>query len=229
MAGDFRRGAAKATPRRTRSRSCVWWYLFGCLTGAFGVGLYWMSQGSGQLPPQIAAIPKAERPAPQQPHFQFEKILRETVVDSTDTGKPPPPPAPRPEPPPPPPAPATATPAVPPADAPKPEQAKPEKAKPPGTETYLLQVGSFKTPKEAEAMKAQMAMLGVSTRVQAVHLKDGKVWHRVTTGKLDSKKAMEQARAKLTKQGRDSIVIKLKPAVAAETRAPAHKPADRTP
>lgn len=204
MGGDFRRGAAKPTPRRTRSRSCVWWYLFGCLTGAFGVGLYWMNQVPGQLPPPVAAIPKTERPAPQQPHFQFEKILRETVVDSSDAGKPPPPPAPRPEPPPPTPTAPTA-PVVPPADAPKPEQAKA-----PGPETYILQVGSFKTPKEADAMKAQMAMLGVTTRVQAVRLKNGEVWHRVMTGHLDSKKAMEQARAKLKKHGKDAVAIKVK-------------------
>jgi cell division protein FtsN len=199
MAQDFRRGAAKITPRRTRSCNCVWWFLFGVLTGSFGVGLYWMTQEPGRIPAPVAAIPKIERPAPEQTKFQFEKILRETVVDSSDNGKPPPPPAPRPEPPPPPAA------EPPPADAPKPETAAPAAAG-----RSVLQVGSFKTAKEAESMKAQLALNGVSTRVQKVTLKNGQVWHRVMTGPLDGKKGLDQTRATLKKHGHDAVVIKVK-------------------
>lgn len=215
MALDYKRGAAKPTPRRTRPRSCVWWFLFGVIVGSFGVGLYWMTQTSGQVPPPVAALPKAERPAPQQPSFQFEKILRDTVVDSKDSGKPPPPPAPRPEPPP---APEQVEPPPPPvADPVKPETAKvkPEAAKKAAAAndeaaTYVLQIGSFKTAKDADTMKAQLAMLGVSTRVKPVTLKNGQIWHRVMTGPLSGKKQMEQTRAKLRKNGKEAVPIKLK-------------------
>ncbi len=220
MALDPRRGAAKPTPRRARPRSCVWWFLFGAILGSFGVGLYWMTQAPGQVPPPVAAaLPKTERPAPRQPSFQFEKILRETVVESKDTGKPPPPPAPRPEPPQP------VTPEPPAAGAPPPEAApgtpadtaKAEakakadaKAKAEAGGTYILQVGSFKTAKEADAMKAKLALRGVSTRVQTVTLKDGQVWHRVMTGQLDGKKSMESTRATLKKFGTEAVPVKLK-------------------
>ena len=208
MALDYKRGAAKPTPRRTRSRSCVWWFLFGVIVGSFGVGLYWMTQAPGQVPAPVAALPKAERPAPQQPSFQFEKILRDTVVDSKDSGKPPPPPAPRPEPPPPPPEQAEPTPTV--ADPAKAEAAKKEAAANDETATYVLQIGSFKTAKDADTMKAQLAMLGVSTRVKPVTLKNGETWHRVMTGPLSGKKAMEQTRTKLRKNGKEAVPIKLK-------------------
>jgi len=149
----------------------------------------------------VAAIPKTERPAPKEPSFQFENILRDTVVDIHDGGKPPPPPAPRPEPPPPPVEPTA------PAEAPK---ATPSPAVAPAGETYVIQVGSFKTAKDADHMKAQLAMLGVSVRVQAVKLKNGEVWHRVVTAPLEGKKAMEQTRATLQKHGKEAVPMKVK-------------------
>ncbi|HYN78582.1 MAG TPA: SPOR domain-containing protein [Lamprocystis sp. (in: g-proteobacteria)] len=208
MALDYKRGAAKPTPRRTRPRSCVWWFLFGVIIGSCGVGLYWMTQAPGQVPAPVAALPKAERPTPQQPNFQFEKILRDTVVDTKDSGKPPPPPAPRPEPPPPPEQEGPSPPPT--ADPAKPDATKKAAAANDETATYVLQIGSFKTAKDADNMKAQLAMLGVSTRVKPVKLKNGETWHRVMTGPLNGKKTMEQTRAKLKKNGKEAVPIKLK-------------------
>jgi cell division protein FtsN len=205
MVRDYRRGAAKVTPRRTRPRSCVWWFLLGTLTGSFGVGLYWMTQTRGPVTPPVAIAPKPERPAPQEPSFQFENILRDTVVDIKPDDKPLPPPAPRPEPPPPDEPDAPVKPSTPPADAPKKTTAAPA-----GSGTYVLQVGSFKTAKDADRMKAQLALLGVSTRVQPVTMKNGDIWHRVLTGPLDGKKAMEQTRAALQKHGKEAIPVKVK-------------------
>ncbi len=195
------RGASRAAPRRGRPRSCVWWFLFGALVGGFGVGSYWMKVAPELVPPPVAAIPKTERPAPPQPSFQFPNILRDTEVDIRDDGKPLPPPAARPEPPPKP----AAEPIEPGVDKPKAATAA---AAPAGT--YILQVGSFKTAKDAEHMKAQLAMLGVSTRVQSVTLKDGGVWHRVVTGPMDSKKAVEETRAALKQHGKGAMEIKVK-------------------
>jgi cell division protein FtsN len=213
MAQDFRRGAPKPTPRRTRPRSCVWWFLFGCLIGSFGVGLYWMTQVPGQAPAPVAATPKSERPAPAHPNFQFEKILRETVVDSSDVGKTPlPPPAPRPEPPPPPtaePSAAAPDPVKDPVKDPAKDPAKKEAAALAESGSYVLQIGSFKTAKDADNMKAQLAMLGVATRVKPAKLKNGEVWYRVTTGTLSGKKAMEQTRATLKKHGKEAVPIKV--------------------
>lgn len=192
------RPSNRVAPRR-RPRSCVWWFLFGTLVGGFGVGSYWMKVAPNVVPPPVAAIPKTERPAPPQPSFQFPTILKDTEVEIRDNGKPLPPPAARPEPPP----------------KPEAERApdKPAEDKPKAdasTGTFVLQLGSFKGEKDAEHLKAQLAMLGISTRVQSVTLKDGAVWHRVVTGHLEGKQALDEARAKLKKHGHDGVVIKVK-------------------
>jgi cell division protein FtsN len=162
-----------------------------------------MTVAPTQVLPQEAAIPKTERPTPPQPTFNFPNILKDTEVDIRDDGKPLPPPAPRPEPPKP--VVEPMEPAPPAADKPKASTAA---AAPVGT--YILQVGSFKTAKDAEHLKAQLAMLGVSTRVQSVTLKDGAVWHRVVTGPLKTKDALEETRSALKKHGKDAMQIKVK-------------------
>lgn len=225
MALDPRRGASRTVPRRQRPRSCVWWFLFGAILGSFGVGLYWMTQvPPGQIPSPLSALPKVERPAPSTPSFEYERLLKETVVDTKDKDKAPPP-APRPEPPPPPP-PEPEPPVEAPAPAAEPKPGTPEaakakaeakakadaeaKAKAAAGGSYVLQVGSFKSAKEADAIKARLALRGVQTRVNAVTLKDGQVWYRVATGRLEGKKAMETTRATLKKHGTEAVPIKLK-------------------
>jgi len=201
MAKDIRGlGGSRGAPRRNRPRSCVWWFLVGALFGSFGVGLYWMLEAPAQVPAPVAAIPKAERPAPPEPSFQFPGLLKDTVVD-TSAGKPPPPPAPRPEPPPQDPVPdpeAAADPA-----------ATLAAARPAPAGSYLLQVGSFKRAADAERMKAELALLGISTRVESVTINTGEVYHRVRTGPFQGKQAMEEARKALKRHGKDPMTIKV--------------------
>ena len=196
------RGASRAAPRRGRPRSCVWWFLFGALVGGFGVGSYWMKVAPELVPPPVAAIPKTERPAPRPSRASSSPIScrehggghpRRRQAAAAPGGSPG----------------AAAKPAAKPiepgVDKPKAATAA---AAPAGT--YILQVGSFKTAKDAEHMKAQLAMLGVSTPVQSVTLKDGGVWHRVVTGPMDSKKAVEETRAALKQHGKGAMEIKVK-------------------
>ena len=85
MAKDTRSlSGSRGAPRRNRPRSCVWWFLVGALFGSFGVGLYWMLEAPALVPAPVAAIPKAERPAPPEPSFQFPGLLKDTVVDTKD-------------------------------------------------------------------------------------------------------------------------------------------------
>ena len=198
------RGASRnnPVPRRHQTKSCVWWFLLGAMLGSFGVGLYWMMEAPEAVPAPVAAIPRVERPAPPAPDYRFEGILRDTEVD-TAAGPPPPPPAPRPEP-----IPeeelnpgaegievATAAPA-----------AETAPAAPSGS--YLLQVGSYGTAKDAERVKAELALLGISTRIETVTVK-GKVYHRVRTGPLDGKRAVEKMRADLKRHGKDAMAVKV--------------------
>lgn len=198
MARGDRRGATRNVPRRNRHGTCVWWFLLGAMLGSFGVGLYWMLEAPpGEVPPPVAAIPKVERPAPERPSFQFPDLLRETEVEIRKE-EPLPPPAPRPEPPKPP-------------EPTGPEQARipePPAAATPGT--YLLQVASFKSAADAERMKANLALKGVTSRVQSAKIKNGQTWYRVLTGPYSSKAAMQSAQTELKRGGNDSLPIKVK-------------------
>lgn len=200
MVGFTRRPApARSNARRHQRQSCVWWFLLGAMFGSFGVGLYWMMDAPNQVPPPVAAIPKAERPAPPAPSFEFPSILRDTEVDISE-GKPPPPPAPRPEPPPPP-------------AADVPVQAPPvaaQTAQPAPSGSYQLQVGSFRRKEDAERLKAELALLGISTRIESATIKDGQQFHRVRTGPLVGKQALEEARANLARHGKDTMQVKVK-------------------
>lgn len=202
MARDTRGpGGSRNVPRRKGPRSCVWSFLVGALLGSFGVGLYWMLEAPNQVPAPVAALPKTERPAPPQPSFQFPNLLRDTEVEIT-RGKPLPPPAPRPEPPPPNPPPGEPIAAEP--------AAKPAEAARPATPgSYLLQVGSFKRAADAERMKAELALLGISTRVESVTINGGEVYHRVRTGPFQGKQALEEARKTLKRHGKDSMEVKV--------------------
>ncbi|MGE5152430.1 MAG: SPOR domain-containing protein [Bdellovibrio bacteriovorus] len=202
MAKDMRGASgSRVAPRRNRPRSCVWSFLVGALFGGFGVGLYWMLESPGQVPAPVAALPKAERPAPLPPSFQFQSLLKDTVVD-TSLGKPLPPPAPRPEPPPPDPA------LQPPGMASTvPDGTQTARPAPPGS--YLLQVGSFKRAADAERVKAELALLGISTRVESVTMSSGEVYHRVRTGPYQGKQALEDARKTLKRHGKDTMAVKV--------------------
>lgn len=202
MARDTRRpSGSRGAPRRNRPRSCVWWFLVGGLLGSFCVGLYWMLAAPNQVPAPVAAIPKSERPAPPQPSFQFPNLLKDIEVE-IGRSKPLPPPAPRPEPPPKDAAPEQAGAASSPVSPPEP-------ASPAPSGSYLLQVGSFRRAADAERMKAQLALIGISTRVEAVTINGGQVYHRVRTGPFQGKRAMEEARKTLKRHGQDPMAIKV--------------------
>lgn len=204
MPRDYRRGAAprsSSTPlKRHQGRSCVWWFLFGALLGAAGASLYWTQQPSA---PEPAATPetRAQRPVPVQPSFQFPQLLRDTEVE-IDTGELPPP-APRPRPPVEPEAPPQAAEPAPP--APKPAPPSP----PSSGSSFVVQVGSFKRAADAERLRAELGMLGLSSHLQTVTLASGEVYHRVRIGPYGSKREAEEARARLKDSGKDGLTLPL--------------------
>lgn len=50
--------------------------------------------------------------------------------------------------------------------------------------TYIVQVASFRQRKQANAMRAQLALWGIQATVQTVNVDDGETWHRVRVGPL---------------------------------------------
>ncbi len=78
-----------------------------------------------------------------------------------------------------------------------------------GTDTgsYILQVGSFRENSDAEQMKARLALLGISARVQPVTV-NGATWHRVRVGPLNGARQADAMRNQLANNDIDSLVMK---------------------
>ena len=73
--------------------------------------------------------------------------------------------------------------------------------------SYLLQVGSFRENSDAEQMKARLALLGISARIQSVTV-NGATWHRVRVGPVDGARQADAMRNQLANNGIESLVIK---------------------
>jgi cell division protein FtsN len=76
--------------------------------------------------------------------------------------------------------------------------------------TYLLQAGSFRNHKQAEQLRAKLALLGLETSVQTVSVDSRQAWHRVRVGPFNNLRDLNEARALLKKNGVDAILIRLK-------------------
>lgn len=70
-----------------------------------------------------------------------------------------------------------------------------------------LQVGSFRDARDAEALKAKLALLGQVARIVPVEI-DGATWHRVRIGPLSDPRQAEAARQRLREHGIDSIALR---------------------
>ncbi len=75
---------------------------------------------------------------------------------------------------------------------------------------YLLQAGSFREYKEADRLKASLALLGLEAKIQTVTINSKDTWHRVRVGPYDSVRALGKARRRLQDNGIQPIVLKIK-------------------
>jgi len=210
MVKDYRQGTPiRTSQKRKQNRSCVWWFLMGTALGVLATNILGSRHSGTGDAPETAAKPAAEETPPHvAPNFRFQEILSDTQVDIGDNTPPPPPPAPRPQP--------RAEPEKP-VERPvaKPQTAAPAPTPPaetvkPRSGTYVVQIGSFGRQADAERLKAELALLGISTNIQTATLSSGRVTHRVRTGAYASKQETEKIRAILRKHGKDSMVFPIK-------------------
>ena len=75
------------------------------------------------------------------------------------------------------------------------------------TESYLLQVGSFQSASDADQMKANLALQGMTAKIQTVNV-NGATWHRVRIGPITGARQTEEMRSRLAANGIDSLVMK---------------------
>lgn len=204
MARDFK---GKPTSKRTQGFGSWLSFITGLLIGlTVAVVVYFTRPGtlSPVAEAPVVAAP-AERPpedvppAPEvvlqedhsalappttgtAPDFDFYKILPgvEVKVPESELVAPPPPPAPEPPPP------AAA-----------------------GAPAYLLQVGSFQNFADADQAKAQLALQGITSRIQRVVVGGSDVWFRVQVGPYTTLQEVQDMRTRLTQAGASVVVLKI--------------------
>lgn len=104
------------------------------------------------------------------------------------------------------PAPAPATVATAPAPAPATTATPPAAAAADGSR-YLLQAGAFQASGQAEELKARLAMMGLSARVEPAEI-NGKTVYRVRMGPYGSAGDLADAKRKLASSGVSAMAIK---------------------
>lgn len=77
-------------------------------------------------------------------------------------------------------------------------------------ESYILQVGSFRSSADAEQMKARLALLGSVARIQTVTV-DDQTWHRVRIGPFNGARKADEIRRMLAENQIDTLVMKATP------------------
>ncbi len=132
---------------------------------------------------------------PSRTHFDFYRLLPKTEVRIDDPA--PPGGAPRP---------AERT-------APRPSttaggRSPSEPATPtPAAREYRVQVGSFRERRQADRLRASLALGGFESRIQTRDTAEG-TWHRVMLGPFRGREAAEAARARVaTAQGIDARIV----------------------
>jgi len=96
-----------------------------------------------------------------------------------------------------------------------PEQELSQQRAPAGTanaggdsDAYLLQVGSFMSAADADALKARLALNGFVATVQSVTVNDA-TWHRVRVGPVRGLRQADEIRQRLQDNGIVSLVMKI--------------------
>lgn len=94
---------------------------------------------------------------------------------------------------------------------PPPEQGVAKTDTPAAAETtrYLLQAGAFRTPDDADAMRARLVLLGLDARVFPIE-QNGTTLYRVRVGPYGQIDDINRIRKDLAENGIDSQVVRLK-------------------
>lgn len=87
---------------------------------------------------------------------------------------------------------------------------RPETPLPAAPGNYLVQAGSFRTAKDADTRRAQLALLGLVSRIQTVTVDGKDTWHRVQLGPYPRVAELEKVRKQLQDNGIDFLILKQK-------------------
>ncbi len=79
-----------------------------------------------------------------------------------------------------------------------------------GSDSYLIQVGSFKNAADADSFRARLALLGVESKVQTVTIDNTDTWHRVQVGPIVGRALADKLQQQLKQNGIDSLLMRAK-------------------
>jgi cell division protein FtsN len=194
MTRDYAKSVQRGREKKTAPSTPGWvWALSGFLGGVVcSAAIFVALQEGGVAPPQqVRAIqpksapvakPATEPAAEAKPKFDFYTILPqfEVVIPERDVEE-------RPAP--------TAT----------------AKSKtPPSAGSYYLQAGSFRRFQQADAVKAKLALVGMSAGIETVTINDNETWHRVRLGPYHDLVELRRVRSQLEKSAISTILLREK-------------------
>ncbi len=81
-----------------------------------------------------------------------------------------------------------------------------EATTPTAATAYVLQIGSFRSASDADGLRAQVTLLGLSSHIQTVTVNDA-TWHRVRVGPFDNARDADSARRRLQENGFEPMVL----------------------
>lgn len=77
-------------------------------------------------------------------------------------------------------------------------------------EAYVLQTGSFRRFDEADGLKANLALIGISANIQTVAINGEDTWYRVRIGPYKDFNQLRQVRTRLKQNDIEFIVLKMR-------------------
>lgn len=77
-------------------------------------------------------------------------------------------------------------------------------------DVFLLQVGSFKSSRDADSLRARLLLLNLNAQVETVSPRKNETWHRVIVGPFSDRSNLADARGRLASNGIDSLLLKRK-------------------
>ena len=187
MPRDYKYRAGAGTRNKRKGAPPWLWMLVGLLLGAFLVGLFWLRLDTPpQAPDWIGAKP--DRPPQSAPRQEAEPQIppyEPRYRFYRELGR--------------------KQVVIPEEQLDRREQA--ERVDP--TARYLLQVGSFSREQDADRLQAQLALLGIESRITRVRLAAGKLRYRVQAGPYLGRSELDAARRQLKQNGYRDLLVRV--------------------
>ena len=105
---------------------------------------------------------------------------------------------------------ANATPTAPATASPPPASSSPDTPAAASTQTFIIQVASYKAAAEADKQKASLALMGIEARVEKVTIDNKDTYYRVRVGPMRDERKARDTMAQLESNGINAMMVRVK-------------------